>query len=173
MSNDSVVELTPPQPDDEFEILDEFPKPQFEHLAGVSLAVYRDMYEKYFTKPATFDVPSRKACVFGKCTTACLENPCYPVDQIIDDYRATLEEYAVKTTRIHLDITGKASLISYPRSKSLRLLAQQLNGDVEIEFVDINQLENEHAKYRFEIDISMFVRSRNVVVYSTSPITGF
>lgn len=39
--------------------------------------------------------------------------------------------------------------------------------------MDINELENEYAKYRFEIDISKFVRSTNVVVYSTSPITGF
>ncbi|KAE9976449.1 hypothetical protein EG328_002631 [Venturia inaequalis] len=180
LDNDSGVELTPPHSDDESELVKqppqepiELPSPQFKHLANVSFAVPRDVFEKHFTKQATPSIPLPKACPFGTCSTACLSNPCYPIDQLIDDYKATTEEYALKTTRIYLDITGQAALISYPRSKSLRLLAQRLNEDVITDVVDMSDLDNEHAKYRFEIDISRFVRSRNVLVYSTSPITGF
>lgn len=174
--DDSGIELTPPHSEDKFEISIELPtapNPQFEHLANASLAVSRDVYEKTFNKQATLDIPPQKACSFGKCTTSCLSNPCYPVDQLIDNYQATSDEYSPKTTRIYLDVTGQASLISYPRSKSLRLLAQRLNEDVITHVVDMSELDNEHAKYRFEIDVSRFVRSRGVVVYSTSPVTDF
>ncbi|QDS75020.1 hypothetical protein FKW77_005861 [Venturia effusa] len=175
---DSGFELTPPHSDEECELVDkpilqEVSKPQFEHLANVSLAVNRDVYEQNFITPATSPVSRRQVCAFGKCTTACLADPCYPVDQLIDDYRATVDDYNPKTSRIFLDITGKASFISYPRSKALRLLAQKLNGDIETRTIDIQELDNDHAKYLFEIDISKFVRSKNVVVYSTYPITAF
>ncbi|TID14499.1 hypothetical protein E2P81_ATG08453 [Venturia nashicola] len=185
IDKDSGIEPTPPHSDDELELVEklqqqvplpkEIPTPQFAHLANVSLTVPRDVYEQTFTKQATPTISLPKACPLGKCTTACLSNPCYPIDQIIDEYRPTNGDlkHEIKTTRIYLDITGHASLISYPRSKSLRLLAQKLNEDVVTEVVDFQELRNGCAEYCFEIDISRFLRARNVVVYSTGPITGF
>jgi hypothetical protein len=77
-----------------------------------------------------------------------------------------------KTTRIYLDITGKAAIISLPQTKSIRVLAQELQS-IETKVVDVKYLNNEPAKYRFEVDISKLVRSQGVIVFSTSPVTGF
>lgn len=180
-NHDSSNELTPPQSDGEDSFVEselhrfqEPPKPRFEYLSKVSLAVDPEVYQESFSKAAKLDnlvdVPNRTACPLGQCTKECLVNPCYAIDEMVD-YIPTITETGGKTTRIYLDFTGKAALIYFPRSQKIRLLAQKLNANVATEISDFRDLDDEPAKYRFESDISKFLRSKGVVVYSTSPIT--